>query len=170
MNALQNLYLLLLGPDGKPTELTSLQVSLRGFLIFMIGLALVRIGDRRSLSEKTAFDALFIVLVGSVLARAINGSGHFTTTVVGSVAMMIVHRLFAFGAFKSHGFGKLIKGQPITLVRNGEIDWEKMKDGLISKYDLDEDLHLHAKAEDVSAIKIARLERSGDISFIKKEK
>src|SRR4051812_20405038 len=118
MNALQSFYLLLLGPDGKPTELTSLHVSIRGFLIFVIGLALVRVGDRRSLAEKTAFDALFIVLIGSVLARAINGSADFSTTIVGSIAMMIVHRLFAFGAFRSHWFGKLIKGQPITLVRN----------------------------------------------------
>jgi uncharacterized membrane protein YcaP (DUF421 family) len=170
MNALQNLYLVLLGPDGKPSDLTSFQVSLRGFLIFIIGLALVRIGDRRSLAEKTAFDALFIVLIGSVLARAINGSADFVTTIVGSVAMMIVHRLFAFAAFKSHWFGKLIKGQPVTLVRNGEIDWEKMKQKLVSKHDLDEDLHLHAKTEDVSMIRVARLERSGDISFIKKEK
>jgi uncharacterized membrane protein YcaP (DUF421 family) len=170
MNALQNLYLFLLGPDGKPTDLTSFQVSVRGFLIFIIGLALVRIGDRRSLAEKTAFDAVFIVLIGSVLARAINGSADFFTTIVGSITMMIVHRVFAFFAFKSHWFGKLIKGQPITLVRNGEIDWEKMKQTLVSKHDLDEDLHLDAKAEDISAIRVARLERSGDISFIKKEK
>jgi uncharacterized membrane protein YcaP (DUF421 family) len=169
MNALQNLYLVLLGPDGKPTELTSLQVSLRGFLIFVIGLALVRIGDRRSLAEKTAFDGLFIVLIGSMLARAINGSADFATTVLGSVALMIVHRVFAFGAFKSHWFGKLIKGRPVTLIRNGEIDWEKMKQNFVSQHDLDEDLHLDAKTQDVSTIRLARLERSGDISFIKKE-
>lgn len=54
MNALQNFFLALLGPDGKATELTLLQVSLRALFIFIIGLAFVRIGDRRSLSEKTA--------------------------------------------------------------------------------------------------------------------
>ena len=169
MNALQNFLLVLLGPDGKPAELTVLNVSFRSLLIFVLGLALVRIGDRRSLSEKTAFDAIFIVLLGSVLSRAINGSAAFFTTVAAAVALMVIHRIFAYGAFKSHAFGKLIKGQPVTLVRNGEIDWVQMKRRLVSKHDLDEDLHL-AKTEDVSAIKIARLERSGDISFIKKEK
>ena len=44
-----------------------------------------------------------------------------------------------------------------------------MKQSLVSKHDLEEDLHLDAKAEDVSMIRLARLERSGDISFIKKE-
>jgi uncharacterized membrane protein YcaP (DUF421 family) len=170
MNALQNFFLALLGPDGKATELTVLNISLRGFFIFLAGLAMVRIGDRRSLAQKTAFDALFIVLLGSMLSRAINGTAPFFTTIAAGIALMIVHRAFAFGAFKSHWFGKLIKGRPITLVRNGEIDREKMKQALVSEHDLDEDLHLSARTEEVSAIKLARLERSGDISFIKQEK
>jgi len=170
MNALQNFFLVLLGPDGKATELTVINISLRCFMIFIVGLALVRIGDRRSLSEKTAFDAIFIVLLGSMLSRAINGTAPFFTTIVAGIALMIIHRIFAYGAFKSHWFGKLIKGQPRTLVRNGEIDWEMMKQNLVSKHDLEEDLHLDAKTEDVSMIKVARLERSGDISFIKKDR
>ncbi|MCA1657857.1 MAG: alanine--glyoxylate aminotransferase family protein [Verrucomicrobiaceae bacterium] len=105
MNALQNFFLMILGPDGKATELTTLQISLRGLVIFVIGLAIVRIGDRRSLAEKTGFDAIFIVLVGSMLSRAINGPSPFFTTIGGAIALMIVHRAFAFGAFKSHGFG-----------------------------------------------------------------
>ena len=170
MNALQNFLLVVLGPDGKATELTVLNISFRGFFIFLAGLAMVRIGDRRSLAQKTAFDALFIVLLGSMLSRAINGTAPFFTTIAAGIALMIVHRAFAFGAFKSHWFGKLIKGRPITLVRNGEIDREKMKQALVSEHDLDEDLHLAARTEDVSTIQLARLERSGDISFIKKEK
>ena len=68
MNALQNFFLVLLGPDGKATQLTILNISLRCFVIFVVGLALVRIGDRRSLAQKTAFDAVFIVLMGSMLS------------------------------------------------------------------------------------------------------
>ena len=168
MNALQNFFLMVLGPDGKATELTLLQISLRGFVIFIAGLVIVRIGDRRSLAEKTAFDAIFIVLVGSMLSRAINGTSPFFTTIGAGIALMIIHRAFAFGAFKSHWFGKLIKGEALTLVRNGEIIRKSMKEALVSEHDLDEDLHLDAKTEDVSDIKIARLERSGDISFVKK--
>jgi uncharacterized membrane protein YcaP (DUF421 family) len=105
MNALQNFFLMVLGPDGKATELTLLQIALRGFVIFIAGLAIVRIGDRRSLAEKTAFDAIFIVLIGSMLSRAINGTAPFFTTIGAAIALMIIHRVFAFGAFKSHWFG-----------------------------------------------------------------
>jgi uncharacterized membrane protein YcaP (DUF421 family) len=169
MNALQNFFLMLLGPDSKATELTLLQISLRGFVIFVVGLAIVRIGDRRSLAEKTAFDAIFIVLIGSMLSRAINGTAPFFATIGAGIALMIIHRVFAFGAFKSHWFGTLIKGDELTLVRNGEIDWKEMRRGLVSRHDFEEDLRLDAKTDDISEIQTARLERSGDISFIKKK-
>jgi uncharacterized membrane protein YcaP (DUF421 family) len=169
MNALQNFFLTFLGPDGKASELTLLHISLRSLFIFIIGLALVRIGDRRSLSEKTAFDAIFIVLIGSMLSRAINGTAPFFTTIAAGIVLMVIHRACAFGACKSHAFGKLLKGEPVTLVRNGKIDHAEMRRSLVSEHDLEEDLRLDAKTENVSTIASARLERSGDISFIKKE-
>jgi uncharacterized membrane protein YcaP (DUF421 family) len=169
MNALQNFFLTFLGPDGKASELTLLHISLRSLFIFIIGLALVRIGDRRSLSEKTAFDAIFIVLIGSMLSRAINGTAPFFTTIAAGIVLMVIHRACAFGACKSHAFGKLLKGEPVTLVRNGKIDHAEMRRSLVSEHDLEEDLRLDARTEDVSTIASARLERSGDISFIKQE-
>jgi uncharacterized membrane protein YcaP (DUF421 family) len=137
--------------------------------IFIIGLAMVRVGDRRSLSEKTAFDAIFIVLLGSMLSRAINGTAPFFTTIGSGVALLLIHRIFAFIAYRSHWFGKLIKGRDEVLVRNGNVDWKAMARSLVSKHDLEEDLRLQAKTEDLAKIKVARLERSGDISFIKAE-
>src|ERR1041384_5091858 len=148
MNALQNFFLVLLGPDGKATELSVLNVSLRCFLIFIVGLALVRIGDRRSLAEKTAFDAIFIVLLGSMLSRAINGTAPFFTTIAGAITLMVINRIFAFAAYKSHWFGQLIKGKAITVVRNGEGDWQELKRALVSKHDFEEDLRLAGKTDD----------------------
>jgi uncharacterized membrane protein YcaP (DUF421 family) len=170
MNALHDFFVFLLGPDGQAKELTMLQISLRGFIIFIAGLVMVRVGDRRSLAEKTAFDAMFIVLLGSMLSRAINGTAPFFTTIGAGVALVLIHRAFAFAAFRSHSFGKLIKGRDIALVHNGEVDWKAMKRNLVSKHDLEEDLRLDARTEDLSTIRIARLERSGDISFIPTEK
>src|SRR3954471_7786536 len=124
MNALQSFFLVLLGPDGKATELTVINISLRCFVIFIVGLALVRIGDRRSLSEKTAFDAIFIVLLGSMLSRAINGTAPFFTTILAAIVLMIIHRVCAWFACRSHTFGIVIKGKEIPLVRDGKIDWD----------------------------------------------
>jgi uncharacterized membrane protein YcaP (DUF421 family) len=169
MDAFNGFLQLLIGPDGQPKELTLLQLCIRAFIIFVLGLAMVRIGDRRSLSEKTGFDTLFLVLIGAILARAINGSAAFLTTIGCACFLMLVHRIFAFIAYRSHAFGKLIKGYEVKLVSDGQINWDAMKHHLVSKHDLEEDLRLSAATEEIKKIKAARLERSGDISFIKKE-
>jgi len=166
MNAIHDFFQMLIGPDGQPKDLTMLQLCFRAFVIFVFGLAMVRIGDRRSLAEKTGFDTLFLILIGAILARAINGSAAFLTTLGCAVFLMIIHRLFAFIAFRSHAFGKLIKGNAVTLVRHGQFDWKAMKHHLVSKHDLEEDLRLSVHMEDISEIKAARLERSGDVSFV----
>jgi uncharacterized membrane protein YcaP (DUF421 family) len=169
MNAFQDFLLILLGPDGKATDLTLFNISVRALVIFVFGLALVRVGDRRSLSEKTAFDAIFIVLIGSMLSRAINGTAPFFTTIAAGIVLMVIHRACALGACKSHWFGRLLKGKPITLVENGQINRKEMERVLVSQHDFEEDLRLDGKTEDVGLIQVARLERSGDISFIKRE-
>lgn len=169
MNMFTNFLQVLIGPDGQPKELTVLQLCVRAFIIFILGLAMVRIGDRRSLSEKTGFDTLFLVLIGAVLARAINGSAAFLTTIACAFFLMLVHRVFAWIACRSHAFGKLIKGDEVKLVTDGKVDWKALRRHMVSKHDLEEDLRLTAATEDIEKIKAARLERSGDISFIKKE-
>jgi uncharacterized membrane protein YcaP (DUF421 family) len=166
---LHDFNLKVFGVDGHPTELTILQICLRGLVIFIIGLIIVRAGDRRSLSQKTAFDAMFLVLLGSMLSRAINGSGPFWLTMGAAFLLMLVHRTCAFIAHCYHPFGKIVKGTEVPLVRNGDIDWKAMRRVLVSKKDLEEDLRLSAKTENISDIRLAQLERSGDISFIKKE-
>ena len=168
MDSFTNFLQLLIGPDGQPKELSLVQLCVRAFIVFLLGLAMVRLGDRRSLAEKTGFDTLFLVLIGAVLARAINGSAAFLTTIGCAFFLMLVHRTFAWIAFRSHAFGKLIKGAEVKIISDGRIDRKALKRHLVSEHDLEEDLRLSAETEDIADIKVARLERSGDISFIKK--
>ena len=159
----------LLGLGMEPKDLTFVQISLRGIIVFMATLAMIRIGHKRSLARKTAFDAVLIVILASVLSRAINGSAAFFATLGGSVVIVLVHRLFAFIAYHSHFFGSLIKGRPEIIVENGELILDTMRRNHISPHDLEEDLRLDAQLQDASQVKIARVERSGDISFIKNQ-
>jgi len=70
MNTFSELFHTLLGIGTEPRELTFLQVSVRGVIVFIATLIMVRLGSKRSLAEKTAFDAVLIVIIGSMLARA----------------------------------------------------------------------------------------------------
>jgi uncharacterized membrane protein YcaP (DUF421 family) len=130
---------------------------------------MVRLSSKRSLAEKTAFDAALMIIIASVLARAINGSAPFVPTLVVGFVLVLLHRSLALGAYASHALGILVKGKSVVLVENGRIDHRNMRLNQISKHDLEEDMRLKAATEDLSKIKVARIERNGDISFIKAE-
>jgi uncharacterized membrane protein YcaP (DUF421 family) len=168
MNALWNSFQTFLGLGVEPKDLTFVQISLRGIIVFVATLMMVRLGHKRSLTHKTPFDALLVVILASVLSRAINGSAAFFATIGGGVVLVVLHRLFAFLAYHSHGFGILVKGRPDVIVRDGECDYRMMRRNHVSIHDLEEDMHLDAHLEDLSKIRLARVERSGDISFIEK--
>jgi uncharacterized membrane protein YcaP (DUF421 family) len=156
-----------LGIGVEPRDLTFLQVSTRGVIVFIATLVMVRLSSKRSLAEKTAFDAVLVVILGSMLARAINGSEAFFPTLGTGFVLVVLHRLFGIAAYYSHAFGILVKGKPAVLVQDGSLQRKNMFLEHISKHDLEEDMRLDAKTENLSKIQVARLERSGDISFIK---
>jgi uncharacterized membrane protein YcaP (DUF421 family) len=167
MNAFWNSFETLLGLGVEPRDLTFVQISLRGIIVFLVTLVAVRLGHKRSLSRKTPFDAVLLVILAAVLSRAINGSAAFFAT-LGGGGVLVLHRLFAFLTFYSHRFGILVKGRPDVIARDGQCDLPMMWRNHVSTHDLDEDMRLSVHIEDLSRIRIARVERSGDISFIKK--
>jgi uncharacterized membrane protein YcaP (DUF421 family) len=162
-----NFLEMLLGLSAEPKSLSFVQVSLRGIIVMIAALTMIRLGSKRSLAQKTVYDAVLIVVLASVLARAINGNAAFWPTLGGGFVMVGLHRLFGTLACRWHSFGVLIKGRPEVIVQNGEINWKTMHANHVSKHDLEEDLRLSAETEDLDKIRIARVERSGDISFIK---
>ena len=162
-----NFLEMLLGLGAEPKDLNLVQVSIRGIIVMIAALIMIRLGSKRSLAQKTVYDAVLIVVLASMLARAINGSAAFWPMLGGGFVMVGLHRLFGTLACRWHPFGVLIKGRPDVIVQNGDINWKTMYANHISKHDLEEDLRLSAKTEDLEKIRVARVERSGDISFIK---
>ena len=66
------------------------------------------------------------------------------------MVLVLLHRLFAFLAFYSHGFGILVKGKPDVIVRDGQCDVAMMWRNHVSTHDLDEDMRLSVHTDDLS--------------------
>jgi uncharacterized membrane protein YcaP (DUF421 family) len=127
-----------LGRGAEAQTLTFMQISLRGIIVFIFTLVMVRISARRSLARRTVFDSIFLVILASVLARAINGSSDLLPTIGGGFAMVAFHRLLAWIAFYSHGFSNLIKGAEEILIRDGELVHRNLRNNHITRHDLEE--------------------------------
>jgi uncharacterized membrane protein YcaP (DUF421 family) len=159
----------LIGAELEPKDFTLFQVCLRGVIVFIAALVMVRLADKRFFAKKSAFDVILGFILASMLARVINGSGAFLPSLGGGFLMIGLHRLLGTIAFHSHRFGELIKGGEESLIENGEMKHAAMRKTNITERDLQEDLRLNGQVTDPAEVKIARLERSGHISVIPKK-
>jgi len=159
-----------LGLHAQAQDLTFVQISLRGILVFMATLLMVRVGDRRFLSKKTIFDAVLGFILASMLARAVNGTAAFFPTLGGACVLIALHKVLAAISRRSHWFGGLVKGMPERVIRGGEVDHRVMVRHDVSEHDLMEDLRLNGNVATPAEVQEAYIERNGQISVVKAER
>lgn len=158
-----------LGLGAEAKDLTFLQMSLRGIIVFVASILMIRVGSKRFLAKMSAFDAVLGFILASMLARAVNGTSAFFPTLGAGFVLMALHGLFARLAFRYGKFGTLVKGTAQTVAKNGKLDRGKMRHEQISEADILEEARLHGSVEKLEDIKVATLERSGQISVVPKE-
>jgi uncharacterized membrane protein YcaP (DUF421 family) len=156
----------ILGEGLEPKDMAVLQVCLRAVVVFLVSLAIIRLGHKRFMSRMTAFDAVLGFILASMLARAINGSGPLLPTLAAGVVLVLLHRLLSALAFHSPKFGAWIKGQPAVLLEAGHTKPDALRAHKISENDLLEEARTNGKVTNLSEIRFAVLERSGEISII----
>jgi uncharacterized membrane protein YcaP (DUF421 family) len=157
----------LLGLNRQAQDLSVLNVSLRALVVFVVGLLILRIGNRRFMGKATAFDVLLGILIGAVLSRAINGTAAFVPTLVGSLVIVLLHRGLAALVYFVPAFATVAEGRPLPLVEAGAVRRANARRARITDQDLQEALRLNGieKLEDVSK---AYLEPDGSISMVPK--
>jgi uncharacterized membrane protein YcaP (DUF421 family) len=147
-------------------ELTAGQMALRAVLTFVITVAIVRLGNKRLFGKGTAFDLVVAIMIGSVMSRAITTPSALFATWVAGLALIAMHWLLATLSYHLDWFGPLVKGNPVLLVNDGQIQWDAMREGGVSQADLDQALRAEGSAPDPSSVRLAYLERDGSISVV----
>ena len=156
----------LLGLRLDVVDVGALQMTLRTILIYAATLVIVRLGSKRFLSQATAFDAIVAIMLGSIMSRAINGSAPFLPTLAAGVVLVGLHWLIAAIAYSSDRFGRLVKGEPVLLIKDGGLNEKGLRGSSISHRDLEEAIRIESHVTEPEAVKLAYLERNGGISVI----
>jgi len=160
----------LLGLHVQAQDLTFEQMAWRTLVVFIFGVVLVRIADRRFLGRNAGFDVLLGFILGSVLSRGINGQAAFFPTLGASAVLIALHHLLGTLACRFDFFSRLVKGDAAVLVRKGKVDRIALRKSKMSDDDLEENLRTNGNVANPSSVVEARLERNGLISVVKNEK
>jgi uncharacterized membrane protein YcaP (DUF421 family) len=170
MDAIANVFDFFLGLSATRAEqLTTAQVCLRAAVVYLVLIAYVRVGKKRFLGEATAFDAILVIVIGSVASRAISGTAPFVSSLAGTFVLIMMHWLISRVTSSSIFLSFLTKGRDTVLIRDGTIDKAALRGAHMSDDDLNEDLRQNGVAS-AAEVKEARLERSGKLSVIKLRK
>ena len=151
---------------GSGNDLSAGQTALRTILIYGVTLVIVRLGSKRFLSKATAFDVIVAIMLGSVMSRGIDGASPLLPSVVAGAVLLGMHWLLGILAFHTGWFGPLVKGERVALIKDGKIQQEGMRRGSITERDLTQAVRMQTGQTDPAKVKLAYLERNGEISII----
>ena len=155
---------------GEGRDLTWYQMLDRAVVIFIITVVLIRISGRRSFGMRSAFDNTIVILLGSTLSRAVVGVSPFFPTVIACLGFVLLHRALAWASIHSHVLGRLIKGEPICIFKDGKFDEGNMRRSLISRHDVNAGLRTILHTESLDEVDEILLERTGQLSITRKAK
>ena len=108
------------------------------------------------------------VYIPSLTDKRILSAHNFWPNVGLGLIIAVSYRVIAWLACEIPFFGTILKGKAVEIIIDGKVKTNPLKRNHVSRHDLEEDLRLAGNVDDPAAVKLARLERSGDISVVRK--
>jgi uncharacterized membrane protein YcaP (DUF421 family) len=169
LNRLTSWLEFVFGADTPGDTLTWGQTAARAIVVYLIGIALIRLGKSRMLSRLSAADVLMGLVLGSLLSRGITGNASISGTTSSCTALVAIHWLFTRIACHSSWFGDLVKGHGHMIVKDGKAVEGALQKHHLSRHDLEEQLRLRG-VRSLDEVECAHKERSGEVSVIKRRR
>ncbi len=160
-----DLLVRIVGSDNGPILLW--QMLARATIIFFYGLVLLRLATPRLWGKTTPVDVVMAMIIGSNLSRTLTGNAPFLDVLITTGFLVALHALLTRVAIKWRFLSILIKGRARVLAKDGEVDKKAMKASAVGKRDLMAAIR-EAGGTDFDQVKLATLERNGDIDVILK--
>lgn len=146
-----------------------LRILVVGVLAYTALVLLLRVSGNRTLSKLNAFDLIVTVALGSTLASMLLSKDAALADGVLAFAILIGLQFVAtFISARSERFNKLLKADPVLLVRNGELLERAMRQARV----VDEELRAVLRGAGISDVRDASaviLESDGSFSIIRKD-
>lgn len=143
-----------------------LTLILRGTILYLGILFLIRLLPRRTGGQLEVLDLIFILLITEAASHAL---GDYTSLTEGFIVILtLVAWSFLINVLSYHFVfvEKLVSASPIVIIKNGKMLRRNMRREYLTERELLEHLRIEG-IEDLTKIKKACVESNGDISIVK---
>jgi uncharacterized membrane protein YcaP (DUF421 family) len=145
-----------------------MDIIIRAAIAFSFVFLLTRVVGRRELSQLEPFDLILLIMMGDLVQQGVTQSDYSVTGIflaAGTLALMTV--LVSYLSFRFKRLRPILDGEPLVIVQDG-----KPIDGNLKRERLTiEEVAQEARIQQIASldeVEWAVLERTGEISFIKK--
>ena len=140
---------------------------LRGVIVYLFLLIVFRIAGKRTLSEATAFDLVLLLIISETTQQAMVDNDHSMTngallvlTLVGTdILLSLLKQRLPF-------LDPILDGTAVILMRDGQVLEDRLTRERVDKNEILEAARIQLGIESLDEVKLAVLERGGDISII----
>lgn len=142
--------------------------ALRGLLVYVVMLFVIRVLGKRTIGNFTAFDLLVALMLGEVVDEIIYGD---VSLAQGFTAIIVVAAAKYATAWLTYGSKRLsfvLEGKPAVIVRHGELQRDVLRSEMMNELEAMAALRLRG-ISDIREVKEAVMEVDGEVSVIKEE-
>jgi uncharacterized membrane protein YcaP (DUF421 family) len=145
-----------------------MDVALRATVAFFFILLLTRAVGRRELSSLEPFDLILLVVIGDLVQQGVTQSDYSVTgLMIAATTFALLAVAVSYASFKVKLLRPVLEGEPIVIVRDGEVIDANLRRERITRDELMAAARLQQIAS-LEEISWAVLETSGQISFLKR--
>lgn len=147
-----------------------MDIVLRGVALYVFVFIVVRKLGRRQLSHLAPFDLVLLIVLGDAIQQGLTQDDYSVTgaiIAVSTIALLQVGTTYL--SFKSSRAERLLEGEPLVLMQDGEPIARNLRRERLTVGDLAEEAR-QQQIESLSDVKWAVLETNGQISFIPRER
>ena len=149
-----------------PSLSTTIGIVAKTTAIYLFVVIGIRLLGTRELGEMTIYDFVLVVVISNAVQNAlVGGDTTLFGGIVSALTMLLINRIFTIFMTRSTWFEKAMVGEPVVLVNDGRIQWERMRREGVDKDTLMAGLREHGVI-DLPDVRLAVLEVDGTISVV----
>jgi uncharacterized membrane protein YcaP (DUF421 family) len=139
---------------------------MRPLIVYAVLVVLVRVAGKRELAQLNQFDLIVLLTLSNTVQNAIIGNDNsLTGGIIGAVTLIGINSLVVRFMYRHEKLDRLIEGDPVTLVQDGQVMKDCCDRELITVAELEAAAHRQG-FESLADVGRAVLEPGGTLSFI----
>jgi uncharacterized membrane protein YcaP (DUF421 family) len=145
-----------------------MDIALRGIVLYVFIVLVMRVIGRRELSSMTPFDLVLVIILGDAVQQGLTQDDYSVTGAIIAIATIASLQVFtSYLSFRSRRLRKILEGEPIVLVDRGALVDKNLKRERMTADEVEEEMRQQQIAS-LDDVEWGILESNGSISFIKK--